>query len=172
MLPMMSRRLVISLFAFAGPAWAQTAHPGVAVRVHAPTHLLGTLEAVYLGRSGDTLLFGNAERGPVRVPASAITQLEVSRGKSRWLGALRGAAWTGMILGALGAVIAYSPDYNPDIDGSRGNFVAAMAGGGVEIGAIVGALIPMSRWGDADPRLLVNVTQGRGAPSLGLNFSF
>jgi hypothetical protein len=77
-----------------------------------------------------------------------------------------------MILGALGAVIAYSPDYNPDIDGSRDKFVATMAGGGVEIGAIVGALIPMSRWGNADPRLLVNVTQGRGAPSLGLNFSF
>jgi hypothetical protein len=80
--------------------------------------------------------------------------------------------WTGAIFGALGSVAAFSPGYNPDIDGPRETFVAMMAGGGAEIGAIVGAFIPVRRWAGADSRLLLNVTQSRGTPSLGLNFSF
>src|SRR5688500_10671949 len=78
------------------PISAQAIHPGKQVRIHAPGALLGRFEGVYVGRSGDTLIFGNDERGPVRVAASAITGLEVSQGLSRLRGALRGAFWGGI----------------------------------------------------------------------------
>ena len=56
--------LAAALILLAAPLAAQV-HPGVTVRVHAPNHLIRHLDAAYLGRRGDTLLFGNDERAPI-----------------------------------------------------------------------------------------------------------
>src|SRR5687768_16799992 len=90
----MQIRLAAIAFALLSvPLAAQTLHPGIGVRVRAPSVILDRFEGVYLGRAGDTLLFGNDDRGPVKVPASAVTQLDLSGGRSRLRGAAHGALW-------------------------------------------------------------------------------
>lgn len=163
-------RLAAGLMLLAAPLAAQV-HPGVTVRVHAPRHLLQHLDAVYLGRSGDTLMFGNDERAPIRLPASAITQLEVSRGTSRLLGAGRGAMWGAATMAILGAFIVYSADYDPNVDGAREAFVLTSAGAGAELGAIIGAFIPKRRYAVVDPQLLLNVVGRPDRPSVGVRFA-
>jgi hypothetical protein len=168
-------RSTLGLLFVAVPLAAQTVHPGIGVRVRAPSVLLDRLEVVYLGRGGgDTLLFGNQERGPIRVSGSAITELQISAGRSRMRGALRGALIVGAIMAGLGAGMASSGDstvYNPRVDGSRGSFIAMNAFAGAMTGGIAGLFIPVHIWRGADPRMLLNAALRPDAPSLGVRFA-
>lgn len=163
-------RLAAALTLLAAPLAAQV-HPGVTVRVHAPSHLLRHMDAVYLGRRGDTLLFGNDQRAPIGLPAGAITQLEVSRGTSRLMGAGRGAMWGAATMGVLGAFVAYSAEWNTDVDGSRDAFVLGAVGAGAQLGAIIGAFIPRRRYVKVDPQLLLNLAGRPDRPSVGVRFA-
>lgn len=163
-------RLTAALMVLAAPLAAQM-HPGASVRVYAPRHLLEHLDAVYLGKRGDTLLFGNDQGAPIGIPASAITQLEVSRGKSRLLGAGRGALWGAGTMAILGAFVAYSSDWNTDVDGSRDAFLLASTAAGAELGAIIGAFVPRHRYVAVDPQLLVNLAGRPDRPSIGVRFA-
>ena len=178
------RRLTRSALAFlfiAVPLTAQTLHPGIGVRVRAPSVLLGRLEGVYLGHgSGDTLLFGNQERGPVPVSSADITELQVSAGKSRVRGALRAAVVAGAIMAGIGAGIATSSDttvFNPRVDGSRGSFIATSALSGVMMGGIFGLFIPVRIWRSADAKMLLHAALSSSnppsaeRPSFGVRFA-
>jgi hypothetical protein len=167
-------RAVLATFLAAAPLSAQTAHPGIGARVRAPSVLFDRFEGIYLGRSGDTLLFGDDERGPVRVPSASITQLELSGGKSRSRGAIRGAVVLGAIMAGLSAIMTSSNDttlYNPRVDGSRGSFITETAVGGVFMGALVGVFIPVHVWRRADPQLFLNAVDSRHGPSLGVRLA-
>jgi len=146
--------LAIATVASAGSA--QVAHPGIGVRVRAPGVLLERFQGVYLGHQGDTLLLGNEERGPVRVAAAAVTSLDLSRGRSRWRGALVGALW-GAGIGTLMGAIA-----DTDSSGvSSGDAIAILAVGGAETGAIIGAIVGRRVWVAAQPAVLTSAAFDR-----------
>jgi hypothetical protein len=150
--------LLISAFlVIASECDAQDVHPGVAVRVQAPSRLLKPFDGVYVGRSGDTLIFGNDARGPVKVPAAAITALDVSRGKSRLAGAAHGALWGGGVSGLIGLLVA-GADATSDSGAMPGatSYVFMMATGGAEIGAIVGAIVGKRAWTRANLSTVLN----------------
>ena len=152
--------LPLAALVMASAAHAQLVHPGSGVRVRAPGVFLERFEGVYIGRSADTVLFGNEERGPVRVPVAAITTLDLSRGRSRWRGALVGALWGAGIGAILGAIA------NTDsTDVSRGDAMAFLVLGGAETGAIIGAIVGRRVWIAAQPSVLTTTTleRARGA---------
>lgn len=151
--------MLCTLLLAAAPLAAQGVHQGIPVRVLAPTVLLERFEGVFLGRSGDTLLFGNDERGPVRVPLMAVTQLEVSGGKSRVRGMLRGALWGGGVMGATAPLVTSDSNFERDYPGSSRIEVAAeMLMVGAVVGGIIGIFLPARVWRSADPRLLLTAT--------------
>ena len=167
MILVVSALLMISA---AAPTSAQAIHPGKHVRIHAPGVLIDRFEGVYVGRSGDTLIFGNDDRGPVRVAAAAITGLEVSQGLSRLRGALRGAFWGGVSMAAAGALLTTDPSFATE-DMSKGAFIVASAGQGALLGAIIGAFVPKRVWRGAEPRILLDAaTAGGMGARLGLAF--
>jgi hypothetical protein len=163
----MAMRSMISILLFVAPLSAQTVHPGIGVRVLAPTVMFERMEGVFLGRNGDTLLFGNETRGPVAVPSAAVTQLQVAAGKSRLRGALRGALWGGGTIAALMA-LAGSTEVSASGDTTtRGEWIVQGAASGALIGAIVGAFVPVRVWKTADPRILLSAAPRK---SIGVRF--
>ncbi|MBA3671386.1 MAG: hypothetical protein H0W68_05120 [Gemmatimonadaceae bacterium] len=72
--------------------------PGVRVRLSAPGAVAEGYEGTLISRTADTLVVAGGKVAPVRVPVSAITGLELDRGKSHGKGALRGLAC--IVLGA------------------------------------------------------------------------
>ena len=137
---------------------SQAVHPGKTVRFTAPSVLHGRLEGVYLGRSGDTVFFGNDERGPIEVPSLAISALDVSMGKSRWRGALRGMLWGAAVAAPLGALAIADTAWDTQADGSKASFVVTSVLSGAFIGGIVGLFVPARVWRRADPRVLMDAT--------------
>ena len=167
MILVVSALLMISA---AAPTSAQAIHPGKQVRIRAPGVLIDRFEGVYVGRSGDTLIFGNDERGPVRVAATAITGLEVSQGLSRLRGSLRGAFWGASTLAVLSLILTSDPAFKAE-DISAGEFVGAGALNGAVLGAIIGAFVPARVWRGAEPRILLDAaTAGGMGARLGLAF--
>jgi hypothetical protein len=155
-----ARRLAIAFVIAAAPLAAQSIHPGADVRVRAPSVLLGRFEGVYIGRTGDTLVFGNDKHGPVKVPASAITDLDVSRGRSRLKGAGYGALWGAALSGAMGLLVVaeVAADGSANMNGA-GAYLVMMAAGGAEIGAIVGAILGKRAWARAEPGIVLNAAR-------------
>lgn len=156
------RYATLASLLLASPLVAQVAHPGIGVRVRAPGVLFDRFEGVYLGHAGDTLLLGNDDRGPVRVPSAAVTQLELSRGRSHWKGALRGALWGAGIGVALGALTVASTTPEDSISGSeKASFLATMTAGGAELGAIIGAIVGRRVWVATQPSVLLTAAMDR-----------
>lgn len=152
--------LAIALSCIAAPMAAQV-HPGIGVRVRAPSMLFDRFEGVYLGRQGDkgdTLLFGNDARGPIKVPASAITQMEVSDGRSRLRGALHGALWGGGVAAIIGG-LAGTISVEDSLASSSPAFIAEIAAGGAELGAIIGAIVGRRVWKETHPQIFMNTTR-------------
>jgi hypothetical protein len=92
----MTRRVLPALvLLLAGQAGAQLRElqPGARVRVTAPTVLGGKLEGMIIGRRGDTVSIVSHNAAPVDIPISALSRVEISRGKSRAAGAKKGFLW-------------------------------------------------------------------------------
>jgi hypothetical protein len=149
--------------------------PGARVRVAAPGVVAGRYEGTLLSRTPDTLTLGSSTAAPVAIPVARLTSVEVSRGKSRAAGALRGIKWgapIGLALGALtasavtGDCIGCTKDYSP------AEWVAVSTVSGVMWGAGIGALIGRERWDGFQlaPRTAIGVDAG-GA-SLGFSLEF
>ena len=143
--------------ALAAPAGAQvTLQPGAKVRITAPSTGVDRFQGTIIS-TGDTI---DVARGDarVRVPAAAVTRLELSRGKSRLAGAGHGALWgagSGLVFGALTSGLRDNPDVVCE-DGSgceaysTGEWLALNATGGALWGVLIGAIVGKERW-DAVP---------------------
>jgi hypothetical protein len=97
----MTRRVLPALvLLLAGQAGAQLPElqPGARVRVTAPTVLGGKLEGTIIGRRGDTLSIVQHNVAPFEIPVSALSRVEIYRGKSHAAGAKRGLLW-GLAIG-------------------------------------------------------------------------
>lgn len=141
--------------ATADPLGAQVVlHPGAKVRITAPAAGVARFQGTVI-TTGDTI---DVARGDarVRVPANAVTRLELSRGKGRLAGAGRGALWGGGIGLALGAITtgqrenygrcAESGPYVECEPMSSGEWLAYNTVGGAMWGALIGAVVGRERW--------------------------
>jgi len=133
-------------------AQVQELQPGTRVRVRAPSVLAGQVTGVVIARAGDSITVSRPEATPLAMPLSALTSLEISRGKSRSRGAGTGALWGGGIMLVLGIIpFADLPckdeQSGPDCERiSQVENAAFSAVGGVMIGAAIGTAIGAERW--------------------------
>ena len=85
-------RLILPICLIAAQARAQSTElrPGAKIRVIAPGIVAGRLEGTLLSRTRDSLTIGSPDNAPLSIPLAGITSVEVSHGKSRAKGALKG----------------------------------------------------------------------------------
>jgi hypothetical protein len=115
----------------------------------------GTVKGFVLGVTSDTLLVRSLDgMSMTRVPLSDVTSVDVSLGKDRMRGSLRGTAIGAISSAALFALTPIECDGHgrgPDClaDGSkpsRGSYVTCGTLGGAMIGALIGAYVGVERW--------------------------
>jgi hypothetical protein len=154
--------------------------PGARVRVRAPEVVAGRLEAVVIARSGDTVTLTTPRGAPIPVPLGAITAAEVSRGRSRSDGAVKGLKLgTGIGL-AMGLLSAIGYDAGSDACGSEpcendltpGELVAASLITGATLGAGIGAMVGAEHWERLTIPARVVVRRDRDRLTLALAISF
>jgi hypothetical protein len=122
--------------------------PGARVRVEAPGIVAGKYVGTVLARRADTLTLGNPSGAPVVLPLGAIRSLEISRGKSRSAGAVRGMMWgapIGAAVGAFGIATAEECSACFEAPGDAETF-AAFTVAGLLWGAGIGAIVGRERW--------------------------
>lgn len=163
------------------PARAQQTEvqPGARVRIMAPGIVAGRYVGTVLTRSADTLELGAPGTAPIRVALARIMSLELSRGSSRSLGALRGVAWgapIGLIVGIVAAAGTDSDPYCFDACSTSGSYKAGLIAGstlgGALWGAGIGAIVGRERWErfEAAPRTTLDLRHGR--TTLGVAVAF
>src|SRR5213079_1550776 len=115
------------------PAELQELQPGVRIRLEAPSVLPKQRAATVVARAADTITVGG-DFPATRVPIAALTSLEVSRGRSRAQGIMRGLRW-GVPIGLVaGLALASGVGQHCDNCESKG----AMAAGAVSFGIFGG----------------------------------
>ncbi|MHB1224261.1 MAG: hypothetical protein ACYC2G_09505 [Gemmatimonadaceae bacterium] len=148
------RRVLLALallLMHAVPAGAQLAElrPGTRVRIRAPSAVAGPLEGAVILRTPDTVAVTRPDAAPISVPIAAITSADVSRGRSRSAGAVRGALWGIGVALLLGVATALVPDDRSGDCGDEPTDVGLLVGmpiAGLLVRAPIGALIGAGRW--------------------------
>lgn len=121
--------------------------PGARVRITAPGIVAGRYAATVLTRSTDTVRVSAPGKAPFDIPVGRITSLEVSRGNSRALGAVRGVLWGGGIGLAVGTIVATTDESSPNYNNlSAAEIIAYSTLSGGFYGAIIGAIVGRERW--------------------------
>jgi hypothetical protein len=141
---------------------------GSRVRLFAPSAIAGRIQGTVMETNDKTLLLSTNDHQPLRVPRAAITQLELSTGRSG--NPLKGALIGAGIGGALFAAVPKG-DYCGNVRfgescSGRGELIAEGLVGGALWGALFGWLIKHDRWSAVplDPvKLSVAPTRGGGA---------
>lgn len=163
---------VLALLLAAAPLSAQVAEltVGARVRVRAPEAVAGRLTGVIIARGGDTLTVTRSNALPLTLRVPQLTAVEVSRGRSRWLGARHGALWGGGVMGVLGVLFVDGATTcegaGPNQTCREATAVESAAYGavsGVLLGGLIGAFVGRERWQHLSlPRVAV-VPPGGGA---------
>lgn len=161
----------------ARPLTAQLAElqPGTRVRVRG-SEVAGRLQGVVLSRSGDSLTVSRPTGPPIPLALSALSRVEVSRGKSRSRGAWRGLLWGAGIGAVLGLVPTDDPECDRDPDafgcGSRAESMVLTAIGGSVIGVPIGAIVGVERWETLELPLRVGLSRAHGRNGLLLGIAW
>ena len=148
---------------------------GQRVRLEAPGIFAGRFEGTILSRSTDTLVVARPGGVQQRVAVGSLTSAEVSRGKSRTLGAQRGALWGGGIAGALGLAIAIPASTSSDTTFNNvelAGFVAQMFLGGALWGAGIGAAVGAEKWDRFALPARVSILPARGGVRLAMRWMY
>ena len=150
--------------------------PGARVRIVAPGIVAGRYVGTVLSRSADTITVGSSNSLPIALPTTRIESLEISRGKSRADGAIRGIKWGAPIGAVLG--LAFIAAINDDCyecgfsSDSKAGFVALETLGGAMWGAGIGALVGRERWQSFDLQRRSALGIGPHGPTLALRLEF
>ncbi len=156
--------IVLLTTLIAAPADAQfmELNPGTRIRLRAPAAVAGQLTGVVIARPGDSLTVSRSNAMPVTLPLSALTSLEISRGKSHGRGAVKGALMGGGIFLVLGFIVPVddctsAATTEPCTEASRGEGVLWTTTSGALTGAVIGAIVGAERWERAALPLRVGV---------------
>ncbi|MEO7711461.1 MAG: hypothetical protein ABIV10_00925 [Gemmatimonadaceae bacterium] len=147
--------------------------PGARVRITAPGIVAGRYAATVLSRTADTVRVSAPDKVPFDIPVRRITSLEVSRGNSRTLGAVRGVLW-GLGIGlAVGTIVAVTDDGSVTY-GTRntGEILGFSVLSGSFYGAIIGAIVGRERWErfDMPVRTTLRVQPGQVGAAFGFTY--
>ena len=116
--------------------------PGARIRVRAPALVAGRVDGTVIARSGDSIIVATPSLTQYRLSLASLASVEVYQGRSRSLGALKGALWTAGITVPL--VAATELDQSSDVNRGELIVAAAVIYGGT--GALIGALIGADSW--------------------------
>ncbi len=153
-------------------AQVATLIPGVRTRIRAPGSVSGRLTGTVVNRTADSLSIAMENGVPVRLPISALTSVEISRGKSRSKGAMKGAIWGGGF-GVLSGLFSDSGQQNCSRNcASRGEIFAASVFGGALLGAGIGAAVQSERWDRLEVPARTALTYTRGGPTVVVSLRF
>jgi hypothetical protein len=149
------RPLYITLVALAAlpvPTTASAQFPeltcGARIRVHAPAYIAGRIDGRLETQRHDSLKITRSDGSAISVPSAEVTGVQVSRGRSWWLGAARGSLWGAAGGLAVGTAAALGPNgcgTSCTAEEARGHFLATPLRGAL-LGAGVGALLGAERW--------------------------
>jgi hypothetical protein len=174
--------LLAAAIAPATPAQSPILAPGARVRIAAQGVTIRPIEATIVSIAPDTIIVMDDQNiGPLTVPRTAITTLEMTVGGEGWRGFKKGVRigteWgigTGIAIAALGHETCGRPvaPKNGCTFAMRLQTVTALTGVGAFYGAIVGFVVGSEEWGKVElpARTTVGVRDGRPALSLSLNF--
>lgn len=158
--------------------------PGARLRIAAQGVVAGQLVATVLSRTADSLVLGGPGMQPLTVAVSRLTSIEVSRGKSRLDGAIRGIKWGVPISVGFASLIApgltrcdlVAGVRRCGLEASTGDKVGfALVGGplvGIFYGAPIGALIGAEKWERFEPITRTSFIMHQGRPGMGMSLSF
>jgi hypothetical protein len=148
------------------------------MRITAPQVSRGRIVGRVSHIAADTVYMAPNRSSLVAIPVSSITAAEMSRGKRRWLGAMKGAGIAGLTGGALMGTLVWTGDPNCDYCLPGREPGAAVAGAiigavlAAPTGAIVGAIVGSERWEPIGKKLTLMVTPSpSGSPGLQLMLS-
>ena len=142
--------------------------PGVRTRLRAPSSINGRVTGTVIGRTADSLSIAMESGVAVRLPLSAITSVDISRGKSRSKGATKGALW-GAGVGMLSGLFS---DSSTEEDLSRGEVFVAGVLSGVISGALIGALVQAERWERLEVPVHISLIRAPGGPAAAVSIRF
>lgn len=100
-------------------------------------------------------LYSGEHGGLLTVANSDITIIRVSRGRSAWAGAMRGAAWGAAVgVGIAAVLIPFADDKDGEVNVNELRAAAAMqlVIGGAIWGAGIGAFVKKERWERVSPQ--------------------
>ncbi len=140
--------------------------PGVRARIRAPGSINGRLTGTVMSRTADSLSIATENGVPLQLPLSRLTAVEISRGKSRSRGAMKGALWGGGV-GLLSGLFSDS-----GTSASRGEVFAAGVLGGVISGVVIGALVQSESWERLEVPVRAAVIRTRAGPTAVVTLSF
>ncbi len=166
---------LLAMFAVSvSSAEAQLANliPGVRARIRAPGSVSGRLTGTVINRTADSLSIAMENGVPVQLPFSALTSVEISRGKSRSKGAMKGAIWGGGV-GLLSGFFSDSGEPNCTSNCvSRGEVVAAGVLGLGLTGAVIGAFVQSEHWDRLDVPVRTALIRTQGGLSVVVSLRF
>ncbi len=149
--------------------------PGVRTRIRAPGTVSGRLTGTLMTRTSDSLSIATEQGVPLQLPLSALTSVEVSRGKSRSRGAMKGALWGG----GIGLLVSLLPDPSNTSEEncttdcfSRGEFVAYAVISTALTGAVIGAIIQSESWDRLEVPVRTSLMRTRGGPTVVVSLRF
>ena len=155
---------------FAARAQMIDVQPGARVRVTAPGVLASRFEGTVIARTADSIVVASPQALQYRLAISTINEVAVSQGKSRSLGAKRGALWTGGIAAGL-LTLAILPD-TMGTAGEKAGCIAFGTGVYAGIGALVGMAIGAESWSSHTMKPAVTVAGTGGAVRVGARIKF
>jgi hypothetical protein len=136
--------------------------PGVRARIRAPGSINGRVTGTVTNRSADSLSLAMESGVPVQIPLSAITAVDISKGKSRSKGAMKGALWGGAISLPLALIPAPAQEDCTSNCTSRAGYFAFAVPGFALTGALIGAFVQSESWERLDVPARVALLPTRG----------
>ncbi|MDZ7632557.1 MAG: hypothetical protein U5K74_14710 [Gemmatimonadaceae bacterium] len=123
-------------------------------------------------RTADSLLIATENGVPLQLPLSALTSVEISRGKSRSKGAMKGALWGAGVSLPLALIPAPAQEDCTSNCTSRAGYFAFAVPGFALTGALIGAFVQSERWERLEVPVRTAVMQTRGGTTFVVSLRF
>jgi hypothetical protein len=140
--------------------------PGMRIRVTA-AGVASRIEGTVATRTADSIVVVTPEPAQYHIAMASISSLDVSQGRTRSYGAMKGALWGGGILCVLALPLSWDSSKSSHPDPVA--ILATQTVGGAIIGAGIGALVRAEEWTSLPP---ARISVSRNGARVGAAFSF